>query len=155
MELIIGILLLVAAVFMIISVLLQSSKSHKLPGTIAGGAETFFGKTKGSSIDRVLSKVTGVVAVIFCVLVVALFVMQDQIDFDSLAGTGETTQDISNVLGTDTTADDTTADDTTADDTTADDTTADDTTADDTTAEDTAEEAVESDTTADVVVDEK
>lgn len=153
MELIIGILLLVAAVFLVVSILFQSSKSHKLPGTIAGGAETFFGKAKGTTIDRVLSKVTAVVAVIFCVLVVALFVMQDQIDLDSLAGTGETTQDISNVMGTDTTADDTTSD-TTADDTAADDTTA-DTTAEDTTAEDTAEEAIESDTTADVVVDEK
>ena len=69
MNTIIGIILLVAAVFLVISILLQSSKSHKMPGTIAGGAETFFGKTKGTSIDRILQKVTAVVAVVFCVLV--------------------------------------------------------------------------------------
>lgn len=104
MELFIGIILLVAAVFLIASILLQSSKSHKLPGTISGGAETFFGKTKGKTIDRILAKVTAVVAVIFCILVVALFVMQDQTDFLASAGTGETTAaDISNVMGVDTT----------------------------------------------------
>ncbi len=103
MELFIGIILLVAAVFLIASILLQSSKSHKLPGTISGGAETFFGKTKGKTIDRVLSKVTTIVAIVFCVLVVALFVMQDQTDFAASTGTGETTADISNVMGSDTT----------------------------------------------------
>jgi len=77
-DIIIGIILLVAAVFLIASVLLQSSKSHKMPGTIAGGAETFFGKTKGSSIDKVLGKVTSVVAILFCVLVVVMYVAQDQ-----------------------------------------------------------------------------
>lgn len=77
-DIIIGIILLVAAVFLIVSVLLQSSKSHKMPGTIAGGAETFFGKTKGSSIDQVLGKVTSVVAIVFCVLVVVMYVAQDQ-----------------------------------------------------------------------------
>ena len=103
MELFIGIVLLVAAVFLIASILLQSSKSHKLPGTISGGAETFFGKTKGKTIDRVLSKFTAVVAVIFCILVVVLFVMQDQTDFLASPDTGETTADISNVMGVDTT----------------------------------------------------
>ena len=78
LNIIIGIILLVAAVFLIASVLLQSSKSHKLPGTISGGAETFFGKNKGSAIDQVLGKVTAVVAVIFCVLVVVMYVAQDQ-----------------------------------------------------------------------------
>ena len=77
-DIIIGIILLVAAVFLIASVLLQSSKSHKLSGTIAGGAETFFGKTKGTTIDRILGKVTSVVAIIFCVLVVVMYVAQDQ-----------------------------------------------------------------------------
>ncbi len=114
MDFVIGIFLLVAAVFLIASVLLQSSKSHKLSGTIVGGAETFFGKTKGATIDRVLSKATVVVAVIFCVLVVVMYVMQDQIDLGSLAGTGESTQDISNVLGNDTTADSDEAGDTTS-----------------------------------------
>ncbi len=77
METVLGIILLVFAVFLIAAILLQSSKSHKLPGTIAGGAETFFGKTKGSKLDRLLGIATAVVAIIFCVLVIIMYVVQD------------------------------------------------------------------------------
>jgi len=77
METVFGVLLLVFAVFLIAAILLQSSKSHKLPGTIAGGAETFFGKTKGSKLDRLLGIATSVVAIIFCVLVIVMYVIQD------------------------------------------------------------------------------
>lgn len=48
METVIGILLLIMAVFLVVAVLMQSSKDHRLSGTIAGGAETFFGKQKAS-----------------------------------------------------------------------------------------------------------
>lgn len=99
METIIGIILLVAAVFLIASVLLQSSKSHKLPGAIAGGAETFFGKTKGSKIDHILEIATAVVAVVFCVLVIVLYIAQDTTDYEALLDSIDTsaveTQDIS------------------------------------------------------------
>jgi len=73
-EMIFGIVLLVFAVFLVIAVLLQQGKSHNL-GTIAGGAETFFGKEKGKTIDKILSTVTSVVAVIFVLAVVALYVI--------------------------------------------------------------------------------
>lgn len=74
--LVIGIILLVFAVFLIVAVLMQQGKSHNLSGTIAGGAETFFGKTKGQSINKKLSVLTTVVAIIFVVLVCAVYVMQ-------------------------------------------------------------------------------
>ena len=76
MDLVLGIILLVAAVFLIIAVLMQSGKSHNLSGSIAGGAETFFGKTKGKTIDKLLSKVTTVVAILFALLVVVVYVLQ-------------------------------------------------------------------------------
>ncbi|MBQ3100344.1 MAG: preprotein translocase subunit SecG [Clostridia bacterium] len=76
MDLVLGIILLVAAVFLIVAVLMQSGKSHNLSGSIAGGAETFFGKTKGKTIDKLLSKVTTVVAILFTVLVVVVYVLQ-------------------------------------------------------------------------------
>lgn len=76
-DVVLGIILLVAAVFLIVAVLMQSGKSHRLSGTIAGGADTFFGKTKGKTIDRMLSKITAVVAVIFALLVIAVYVIQD------------------------------------------------------------------------------
>ena len=75
-DIVFAIILLVAAVFLTIAVLMQSGKSHNLSGTIAGGADTFFGKTKGKTIDRVLSKLTTVVAIVFALLVIVVYVIQ-------------------------------------------------------------------------------
>ena len=76
-DIVFAIILLVAAVFLTIAVLMQSGKSHNLSGTIAGGADTFFGKTKGKTIDRVLSKLSTVVAIVFALLVIVVYVIQD------------------------------------------------------------------------------
>ena len=73
-----GIILMIGAIFLIVAVLMQSGKSHKLSGTIAGGAETFFGKTKGKSIDKLFSKLTTIVSVVFVVLVIVVFIFQDK-----------------------------------------------------------------------------
>ena len=84
MEIVLGVILLIAAVFLIISVLMQNGKAHNLSGTIAGGAETFFGKNKGSTMDKMLSKVTSIVAVVFCVIVVVMYIVQDETDYNSI-----------------------------------------------------------------------
>lgn len=76
-DIVFAIILLVAAVFLTVAVLMQSGKSHNLSGTIAGGADTFFGKTKGKTIDKVLSKLTTVVAIVFALLVIVVYVIQD------------------------------------------------------------------------------
>ncbi|MCD5404918.1 MAG: preprotein translocase subunit SecG [Desulfotomaculum sp.] len=57
---------LLVALLLIISVLLQSGKSAGVSGSIAGGAETLFGKKKG--LDERLARVTTVLAVVFGVL---------------------------------------------------------------------------------------
>lgn len=108
MEFVLCIILLVAAVFLVVAVLMQSGKSHNLSGTIAGGAETFFGKTKGKTIDKMLSKFTTVVAIIFALLVITVYVIQPE--------TGINYNDwLNNYLTTDTaTAETTVAADTTA-----------------------------------------
>ena len=91
-QIIVGSILLLAAVFLVIAVLMQSGKSHNLSGTIAGGAETFFGKSKAKTWDKVLNKVTTIVAVCFALLVIVVYVIQpntatDPDDvFDDLAG---------------------------------------------------------------------
>lgn len=82
MQTVFNIILLVSAVFLVVSVLMQSGKSHHLSGTIAGGAETFFGKTKGKTIDKILSKLTTVVAIVFTVLVIVVYVIQPDTLFD-------------------------------------------------------------------------
>lgn len=86
MQIAIGIILIISALFLIVAVLMQHGKSHNLSGTIAGGAETFFGKTKGSTLDRKLSKLTTIVAIVFCVLVLASYLIQDTTDFSDLMG---------------------------------------------------------------------
>ena len=79
-QLIIGILLIVMGVFLIISVLMQSSKDHRLSGSIAGGAETFFGKTKGRTLDALFNKLTTVITIIFVLLVLVLFIIQPSVE---------------------------------------------------------------------------
>lgn len=114
MDIVIGILLILAALFLIVAVLLQSGKDKSLSGAIAGGsAETFYGKNKGKSLDRMLSKITTVVAIVFAVLVLVSFVIQDDTDlndiYDELTAEDTTTADTSDEgTGTETEADDTT-----------------------------------------------
>ncbi len=77
MEVLITVLcsvMILLSVFLVVAVLMQSGKDNRLSGTIAGGAETFFGKTKGKTIDRVLSKVTTIVSIIFVILVLLVYV---------------------------------------------------------------------------------
>lgn len=80
---IIGIVLIVVALFLIVSILLQSGKDKSLSGTIAGGnssSDTYYGKNKGKASDRILSKVTAITAVIFAALVLVCFIIQPSSD---------------------------------------------------------------------------
>ncbi|MCI5970456.1 MAG: preprotein translocase subunit SecG [Oscillospiraceae bacterium] len=49
-------------------VLMQSGKQTGLSGSIAGGAETFFGKIKARTMDGMLSRLTTILAVLFIVI---------------------------------------------------------------------------------------
>ena len=75
LEIVIGIVLIVASLFLVVAVLMQSGKSHNLSGTIAGGAETFFGKSKASKMDKKLSTLTTIVAIIFTVVVLVAYLL--------------------------------------------------------------------------------
>ncbi|MBQ2767737.1 MAG: preprotein translocase subunit SecG [Clostridia bacterium] len=75
-EIIMGIILLIMAIFLVVAILMQSGKDKRLSGTIAGGAETFFGKEKASTMDKMLSKVTTIVAIVFAVLVMVMYIIQ-------------------------------------------------------------------------------
>lgn len=119
-TIVIGILLLIMALFLIVAVLMQQGKNHNLSGTIAGGAETFFGKSKGQAMNKRLSVLTSVVAIVFVVLVCILYFIQTEneaLSFDKIFGNND------EILVEETTKADetTTADGTTvADETTAD-----------------------------------
>ena len=72
---VLGSILIFFAVALVVAVLMQSGKDKKLSGAIGGGVDTYFGKNKGKTLDRVLPIVTTVLAVIFVALVVTLYVL--------------------------------------------------------------------------------
>ena len=76
MQIFLTIIHILACMALIVIVLLQSGKSAGLSGSIGGGAETFFGKNKGRTVDALLGKWTSVVAILFIVtsLILALFI---------------------------------------------------------------------------------
>lgn len=71
LEIILGIFILITSLLIVVLVLLQEGKQQGLSGAIAGGAETFFGKSKGRTMEQKLVKITRVCAVIFFVLTMA------------------------------------------------------------------------------------
>ncbi|MBQ3574016.1 MAG: preprotein translocase subunit SecG [Clostridia bacterium] len=72
MNLALVIIHVVISVILVVTVLMQHGKQQGLSGAIAGGAETFFGKNKGRTVDAILKKVTAVVAVLFIISSLAL-----------------------------------------------------------------------------------
>lgn len=74
--LVIEILLCLFSVFIVAVVLLQSGKSSGIPGEIAGGAETFLGKSKAKSYEKTLKKLTKISAVGIMILAVGLVLVE-------------------------------------------------------------------------------
>ena len=74
-ELTLGIIMIVLALFIVVLVLLQQGKDKKLSGTIAGGADTYYSKGKKHSRDVILSRLTVVAAIVFCAMVVASYIV--------------------------------------------------------------------------------
>lgn len=74
-QIIVSILHILFSLSIIVIVLLQSGKSAGLSGAIAGGAETFFGKNKGRTIDALLGKYTSFAAVAFLITSIVLFLL--------------------------------------------------------------------------------
>ena len=72
MHTVLMVILLFASIFMIVSILLQSSKSDGLSGAIEGGAEQLFGKKKSNTYDAMLSKVTTVSSIAYIILTLVI-----------------------------------------------------------------------------------
>ena len=66
------IILLLSSIVLIVSILLQESKSDGLSGSIAGGAEQLFGKRKSRGYDALLSRITTICAVVYIVVSLAI-----------------------------------------------------------------------------------
>lgn len=74
-EIVMGIVLLVMALFLVAAVLLQSGSDKRLSGAIAGGADTFLGKERGSRLDKLLNVLTPIVAGVFALVVIVMYII--------------------------------------------------------------------------------
>lgn len=74
LQWLVGIVLLLSALVMIVTILMQQSRQQGL-GAIGGGAETFFGKNKARGMDAKLALITKVASAIFIVLSLVMVVI--------------------------------------------------------------------------------
>jgi len=74
-NVLLSVILILAALFMIVTVLLQSSNTKGL-GAVAGTMETYFGKNKGKTIDAKLAMGTKIAAAVFVVLSLVLLLLE-------------------------------------------------------------------------------
>ena len=72
LQYVLGAVLIILAIFLIIVVLLQESRSAGLTGAISGGADTFFGKSKGRTMEQKLVKLTKISAIVFFILTLGI-----------------------------------------------------------------------------------
>ena len=70
-QVVFGVVLIVLSIAIVALVLLQEGNSKGLSGAIAGGAETFFGKNKGRTMEAKLVKLTKIVGIGFFVIALA------------------------------------------------------------------------------------
>lgn len=75
LETVLGIVLLGLAAILVVLVLMQQGKDKKLSGAIAGGSDTFYGKSGGAGKDKLLSIATTVCAIAFVVIVIAMYLI--------------------------------------------------------------------------------
>ena len=150
----------IISAILILVVLMQHGKQQGLSGAIAGGAETFFGKNKGRTIDALLNKVTTVVAVLFVASAITLTVVSvnenkkaeesttapvDMTDTGSaenivVPSVPESETMFEETVGEETTGEETTGEETTGEETTGEETTGEETTGEETTGEETTGE---------------
>ena len=69
LDIIIGILVLLASIIVIAVVLLQQGHRAGINGAISGAADTFLSKTKARTADAQLARITKFIAIGFFVLV--------------------------------------------------------------------------------------
>jgi len=76
LEYIIGGILIALAAVLVIVILSQTGKDKSLSGSIAGGsADTYFGKSGGSVKEKLLTRVTIVLSILFVGLAVTLMIL--------------------------------------------------------------------------------
>lgn len=73
---VITVILVISALVLIASILLQSGKSAGLSGSIGGGAEQIMGKNKARGYDKIFDRITKIAAITFILSALALVLVQ-------------------------------------------------------------------------------
>ena len=74
LEITLGIIIIVCAAILVVCVLFQSGKEKGLSGSIAGSSEGFFSKNKIQTRDKILSRITTVLTIIFAIVAVVMYI---------------------------------------------------------------------------------
>lgn len=74
MEIALGIVMLVLALVLVVSVLMQTGKDKQLSGSIAGMSETFLGKDRAKKADKIWNRLTIICGILFIVLDVVMYI---------------------------------------------------------------------------------
>lgn len=74
MEIVFGVIVLLASLFMVVTIMLQSSNVKGL-GAVAGQMDSYFSKNKAKTIEAKLALGTKVAAAIFVVAAIALLLV--------------------------------------------------------------------------------
>lgn len=71
LKMILTIIFIIVSIALTVVVLMQQGKNAGL-GAIAGGAETYWGKNKGRSMEGMLNKITKILVAVFIILAAVL-----------------------------------------------------------------------------------
>ena len=75
MTIALGIIIILVAIALTVLVLMQTGKGKELSGAIAGGSNSYLGNSGMSDKDKLLFKVTAVLAIVLVVLVLVLYII--------------------------------------------------------------------------------
>ena len=75
MKIALGIIIILMSIALTTLVLMQSGKGKELSGAIAGGNNSYLGNSKTSDKDKLLFKITAVLAVALVLCVLVLYVV--------------------------------------------------------------------------------
>lgn len=74
--LVLKIVLVIVSLILIGSILMQSSNSDGLAGSIGGGAEQLFGKKKSKGYEAILGRIATVAAILFICISLAIVTIE-------------------------------------------------------------------------------
>ena len=73
-EIVLGIIVIIFSLAISLAVMAQSGKDKQMGAITGSSSDTFYGKNKSKRFDAILSKATIVLAAIFTVLVIAMYI---------------------------------------------------------------------------------